>query len=84
MEFVQVHVRTNLVLSKALEDRLRAAAGASAFYGEIVRDIVFRGTTGGCFEESRKAMPSGKRKGIYVWLWAFFLASPGGNTVSHL
>ena len=40
VEFVQVDLRTNLDSSLALGDRLRAAAGASAFYGERLRDFV--------------------------------------------
>ena len=40
VEFVQVRVRPNMVLSVPYVDRSRAAAGASAFYGERLRDIV--------------------------------------------
>ena len=40
MEFVQVRVRPNMVLSVPCVDRSRAAAGASAFYGERLQDIV--------------------------------------------
>ena len=38
---MQVDLRTNMVPSLALGDRSRAAAGASAFYGERLRDFVF-------------------------------------------
>ena len=39
MEFVQVHVRTNLSDPQPDGDRSRAAAGASAFYGERLRPL---------------------------------------------
>ena len=40
ISFVQVRVLPNMVPSVPYVDRSRAAAGASAFYGERVRDIV--------------------------------------------
>ena len=65
---MQVRVRLNMVPSVPYVDRSRAAAGASAFYGERLRDIVF-GDGGTVAFENELVRSSSRKTFIWGWIW---------------